>query len=111
MAPRGKCDPTRRKRSGRGFGKRVAPSGVRCLPSDVCSIVIFLRCFAFGRTGPPPGDLQASRAWRFVSSARRFLLQQIWVVLTLICIVYNASRISQRLTCWCSLSCGTERIP
>jgi len=26
-----KCDPARRKRFGRGYGKRIAPSGVRCL--------------------------------------------------------------------------------
>jgi len=35
MALGGKCDPARWKRSGRGFGKRMAPSGVRCLPSGL----------------------------------------------------------------------------
>jgi len=30
-----KCDPTKRKWSGRGSRKRMAPSGVRCLPGDL----------------------------------------------------------------------------
>jgi len=58
-APNEKCDPARRKRSHRGFGKRMAPNGVRCLPGGVCSIVIFLRRFAFGGTRPLSGGLQA----------------------------------------------------
>jgi len=35
MAPDRKCDSARRIRSGRGFRKRMAPSGVRCLPSGL----------------------------------------------------------------------------
>jgi len=35
MAPGGKCDPARRKISCRCFGKRMAPSGVRCLPGGL----------------------------------------------------------------------------
>jgi len=31
MAPSGKCDPTNRKRSGRGSGKHVASDGDECL--------------------------------------------------------------------------------
>jgi len=31
----GKCDPARWKRSARGFGERMAPSGERCLPSGM----------------------------------------------------------------------------
>jgi len=34
IAPGEKCDPAKRKRSGRGFGKRMVPSGVRCLLGD-----------------------------------------------------------------------------
>jgi len=31
MAPGGKCDPDKQKRFGRGSGKHMAPSGMRCL--------------------------------------------------------------------------------
>jgi len=35
MASGGKCNPARQKRSGRGSGKRMAPSGVRCVPGGL----------------------------------------------------------------------------
>jgi len=60
MAPSEKCDPVRRKRSGRGFGKNMAPSGVRCTP----------------------GGLEAWCAWRLVSSTRRCCWgKDVWLVL------------------------------
>jgi len=41
MTSNGKCDPARRKRSGRGSGKRMMPSGVRCMPDSGCNIGFF----------------------------------------------------------------------
>jgi len=80
----------------------------------------------------PPGDTcrqwapEALCAWQYTSPARwsrsvgrlapreqrqTIMLQQDGVMLALWCVVYNVSRISRRSTCWCSLSCGSKRIP
>jgi len=61
MAPSRKWDPAKRKRFGRGSRKRMAPSGVRCLPGGVCSIGIFLRRFAPGGTRILPSGLLTRR--------------------------------------------------
>jgi len=76
----------------------------------------------------PPGDhckhriLKGLDAWQYASPTRRSgdlrhlapcaLCQAIpWskgVLLTLMCVVYNAPMMPQRSTFWCSLSCGSR---
>jgi len=55
MALGGKCDPAKRKRYGKGFGKRMAPSDVRCDKPLVW-------CVAPGGVRCPPGSLEPGSA-------------------------------------------------
>ena len=102
MAPSEKCDLAKRKKSGRGSGKHVAPG-------DNCKHGHKRRIWAWRYVSPTKRSGSGS-AWREVTYARRFLLQQHWVA-DFMCVFYKASMTPQRSACWCSLSCGSERIP
>jgi len=55
MALGEKCDPTKRKRFGRGSGERTAPSGLRCDKALVWRV-------APGGVRCPPGGLELGSA-------------------------------------------------
>jgi len=65
-----------------------------------------------------PGDRDRSTR-RFESVVRlaaqeqcqAILLQQNWVLLALMCVVYKVFMMSRSLAYWCSLSCGSKHIP
>ncbi|QCD99947.1 hypothetical protein DEO72_LG7g1234 [Vigna unguiculata] len=52
------------------------------------------RHYAPGGMCPPPGGLESGSAWRLVSSAKQFWLQQIYVFVGIAYVIYKAHTIS-----------------
>jgi len=48
----------------------------------------------------------APREQRQAIFVRQMCFALLWT-----CVIYKALVLSQRLACWCSLSCGSKRIP
>ena len=85
-------------------------SGLTVPLGDVCKSCA-LRRLASGDTCPPPSGLEACAPDDSWAALDDNLEARLGFLHAWMCVVYKALMVSRRLACWCSLSCGSKRIP